>query len=286
MPKRRYENTDPSHRPHGPAAIFRWGVTDRLLRRRRRCPAGPPAPTVDVDLDAISEPGEYPRLTWIGHASFLGSMGGRHFLVDPVFSGRAGVFYPRFGAPGLQPSDLPPITAVMVTHGRWCRRRNCRRVIELQWWESVEVDGLEITLVPARHWSRRGILDTNRALWGGFVVGKGSARIYHSGDTAWFEGFREIGQHFPGLLAALLPIGGYDPGWFMEPHHLTPEQAGRAFLELGARHFVPMHWGTFRLTDEPLCEPAERVREWWDRHQPGDGRRMRMMAIGETVELE
>jgi len=159
-------------------------------------------------------------------------------------------------------------------------------VVELEWWESTEIDGLVVTLVPARHWSRRAVLGTNSSLWGGYVVEFGAQRIYHAGDTAWFDGFTEIGRRFPALLAALLPIGGYRPAWFMEQQHLNPEQAGAAFLELGAGQLVPMHWGTFRLTDEPLAEPAERIREWWRGHGPGDHRRLRVLAVGETLVLE
>jgi L-ascorbate metabolism protein UlaG (beta-lactamase superfamily) len=251
-------------------------------------------------------------LTWIGHASFLGNLGGTSFLIDPVFSRHAGVFYPRHTPPGMRIEDLPDIGVVMVTHnhydhldagalralppnvpvvvplgmGRWLRRRGRPQVVELGWWDAIDVAGLTVTLVPARHWSRRGIFDTNRSLWGGLVVEGGGHAIYHAGDTAWFDGFSAIRDRFPGLLAVMLPIGSYEPAWFMEHHHLNPEQAGRAFLELGARCLVPMHWGVFQLTDEPLSEPAERVREWWRRHGPSDGRRLLMMSLGATAELE
>jgi L-ascorbate metabolism protein UlaG (beta-lactamase superfamily) len=264
------------------------------------------------DLELIHERSDRPRLTWIGHASFLGAIARRWFLVDPVFAGHAGTLYPRYGSPAFTAEQLPEITVALLTHnhydhldagavralspevpvmaplgmGRWLRRRGRKRVTELEWWQSVEVDGLEVTLVPSCHWSRRGILDTNRALWGGYVIGCNGQRLYHAGDSAWFDGFREIGRRFPGLLAAMLPIGGYEPAWFMEHYHLNPEQAGRAFCELGARCFVPMHWGAFQLTDEPLCEPADRVRDWWQRQDPGDGRSMSLLEVGETVVLE
>ena len=309
--RHRYRNLDPAHRPHRPAAILRWGVVDPLLGRRRRAAPGPPAPTVPPDLERIHGHDDRPWLTWIGHASFLGSLGGRPFLIDPVFSDHAGVLYRRYLPPGLMPSDLPPVCAVLVTHnhfdhldasavcaipaevpvvvpaglGRWLRRRGRRVVVELEWWESARIEGLDVTLVPARHWSRRRVLDTNRSLWGGYVVEAEAQRVYHAGDTAWFDGFGEIGRRFPGLQAALLPIGGYQPAWFMEQQHLNPEQAGTAFLELGADQLVPMHWGTFQLTDEPLAEPAERIRAWWRRRAPGDGRRLRVLAVGETLEL-
>ena len=284
---------------------------DRVAGKRRIAPPGPPAPAISPDLDLVRSNDLTPRVTWIGHASFLGSLGGRRFLVDPVFAARAGAMYRRHGKPGLAARELPPVSAVLVTHNHydhldattiralppdqpvvapagmapWFARHGRCRVVELRWWEAVEIDGLRITLVPSRHWSRRGVLDTNRSLWGGFVVEGGGASIYHAGDTAWFDGFLEIGRKFPSLRAALLPVGGYEPGWFMEHHHLNPEQAGVAFLALGARTFVPMHWGAFQLTDESLTEPAERVAAWWRRHGPSDGRELRTMAVGETVVL-
>ena len=309
--KRRFSNQNPDHRPHGAAAILRWGVLDRLSGRRIRRPAGPPAPRVEPELDLIHANSDRPRLTWIGHASFLGSLGGSRFLIDPVFSSHAGVLYPRHTPPGMRLRQLPEITVVMVTHnhfdhldadalralppevpvvaplglGSWLRRQGRAHVVELGWWQACDVAGLNVTLVPACHWSRRGIFDTNRSLWGGYVLQGGCHTIYHSGDTAWFGGFSEIRRRFPSLLAAMLPIGSYEPAWFMEHYHLNPEQAGRAFLELGAQFLVPMHWGVFQLTDEPLAEPADRIRAWWRRHATSGRRRLVMLALGETVEL-
>jgi L-ascorbate metabolism protein UlaG (beta-lactamase superfamily) len=309
---RRFANLDPRHRPQGLAAAFRWGVWDRLTGRRKVAPPGPPAPRVAPDRALLRRRDGPPRLTWIGHASLLGSLGGGSFLVDPVFARRVGWLYRRHGAPGLAPDDLPPLDALLLSHnhydhldeasclavgrevpavvpaglGRWFRRRGWRRVEELTWWESVEVGALAVTLVPARHWSRRGIADENLSLWGGFVVEAAAGRIYLAGDSAWFDGFAEIGRRFPGLLAAALPIGGYEPSWFMGANHLNPEEAGRAFLDLGARDLVPIHWGTFQLTDEPLAEPAERMAAWWERQGPRDGRRLRLLAVGETAVLE
>jgi L-ascorbate metabolism protein UlaG (beta-lactamase superfamily) len=313
MGRPRFHNLDPAHRPRNFREVFRWGVLDRLSGRRRVAPPGPPAPRAEPDLDLIRAPDGPPRLTWIGHASFLATLGGgASLLVDPVFSRRIGVFFPRHGEPGLTAGQLPPLAALLVSHnhydhldapscravgrevpvvaplglGRWFRRRGHRRVNELGWWESAAAGPLRVTLVPARHWSRRWIADVNRTLWGGFVVeAEGGSAVYFAGDTADFSGFAEIGRRFPGLLAAVLPIGGYRPAWFMEHNHMNPEQAGRAFLALGARHLVPCHWGTFQLTDEPIAEPAERLREWWRRHGPTDGRRLHLAAVGETVVL-
>ncbi|HET9752789.1 MAG TPA: MBL fold metallo-hydrolase, partial [Myxococcales bacterium] len=164
------------------------------------------------------------------------------------------------------------------------RRRGFPNVVELGWWEEHREGGLSIAFVPSQHWSQRGPFDRNRSLWGGFVIEGSRSRLYHAGDTAWFAGFREIGERFPGLDAALLPIGAYDPGWFMETQHMNPEQAVQGFLDLRARRLVAMHWGTFKLTDEPLNEPPQRLRaEWRRRGLADDG--LRIPAIGETLEL-
>lgn len=306
----RYSNADPSHRPHAAAAIFRWGVSDRLLRRRKRRPPGPAAPWVEADLELIREDSGRPRLTWIGHSGFLGTLGGASFLIDPILARRVGGVYRRFCPPGLDSDRLPELEVVLISHnhfdhldaaairavrssvpvvvpeglGSWMKRRG-REVVELRWWESIRIDRLEITMVPARHWSRRRVNDTNRSWWGGYVVRAGDRAVYHAGDTAWFGGFPEIGRRLGPLSAALLPIGGYDPAWFMEHHHLNPEQAGRAWRELGADLMVPMHWGSFQLTDEPLSEPRERLLAWWSREVGGDRRRLADLAVGETVLL-
>jgi L-ascorbate metabolism protein UlaG (beta-lactamase superfamily) len=118
------------------------------------------------------------------------------------------------------------------------------------------------------------------------VVEGGGCSVYHSGDTAWFEGFAEIGRRFPTLDAAMLPVGGYEPAWFMEHYHLNPEQAGRAFLDLGSHCLVPMHWGTFQLTDEPLCEPIDRMRAWWRSDGPSNPRRLHVLDVGASLFLE
>src|SRR5712691_5204149 len=287
---------------HPLGAVFRWAVLHRRSGRRRRSPATAPAPLVEPDRALLATPASAPRLTWLGHASFLVQLDSASLLIDPVFSERiAGVI--RRSAPlPLRPAELPRIDATLVSHshydhldqpslraagapviagrGMTAHVRGCR---ELEWWESAAMSGrVRVHFVPSQHWSRRGLRDVNRTLWGGFVIEGPSGRVYHSGDTAWFEGFAEIGRRFPGLDAAMLPIGAYDPPWFMEKQHMNPEQAVQAFADLGARRLVAMHWGTFKLTDEPLDEPPRRLRaEWQRRGLPEQA--LRVPAIGETV---
>jgi L-ascorbate metabolism protein UlaG (beta-lactamase superfamily) len=305
----RFVNLDGSG-PHGLGDVLRWMVLDRLQGRRRRSPARAPVPRVEPARTLVATPspgGAGARLTWIGHASFLLQLDGVSLLVDPVLEGRISGFIERNVEPGLGYRDLPRIDAALVTHCHYDHldlptlRRVGAPVVaglglgplfaraglsctELGWWQEVPLRGVRIRFVPAQHWSRRGLSDTNRTLWGGFVVEGSSAAIYHSGDTAWFDGFAEIGRRFPGIDAALLPIGAYDPPWFMERQHLNPEQALRAFQALGARRLVPMHWGTFKLTDEPLDEPPRRLEA--ERARLGvDPEAARVVAIGETIAI-
>jgi L-ascorbate metabolism protein UlaG (beta-lactamase superfamily) len=305
----RYANSDPRHTPQSGWDVFRWMVLDRLTGRRRVAPPGPAAPSVPYDPGSAHAEDGAARVTWIGHASFLVSVPGAAFLVDPVFSRRIGLVVARHGRAGLLPADLPALVALLVTHnhydhldtpsvrslrrdlpvfapaglGSWFRRRGFANVTEMRWWDRATVGKLAITFVPSRHWSRRYIGDTNRSAWGGFVVQAGATAIYHAGDSGWFDGFAEIGSRCPAIDLALLPIGAYAPPWFMERHHMNPEQAIDALCALRARAMVPMHWGAFQLTDEPLCEPVARLRRAWDaRRPPAD---LHVLAVGQTLTL-
>jgi L-ascorbate metabolism protein UlaG (beta-lactamase superfamily) len=125
-------------------------------------------------------------------------------------------------------------------------------VVELNWWQHIDVDGVKVHLVPAQHWHRRGAFDLNKALWGGFVLA-GTHNVYHSGDTGYFDGFGLIGEVFGTIEAACLPLGAYEPRWFMQAQHMSPEQSLDALNALRAQHFVGMHWGAYDLSDEPLA---------------------------------
>jgi L-ascorbate metabolism protein UlaG (beta-lactamase superfamily) len=292
----------------GEQATF-WDFLKWQLNRRQT-PDNAPVPRVEPDLPRLArppEPGEGARITWLGHASFLVQLDGVTLLIDPVLGEKVAGFIRRNVPPGIPIDELPHIDAALVSHNHYDHldlptlkqvgapvvaglglarffAREKLLCAELGWWRSTKVGGVTVTFVPSKHFSRRGLGDQNRTLWGGFVIQGSSATLYHSGDTAYFDGFAEIGRRFPGIDAAMLPIGAYDPAWFMERVHLNPEQSLQAFLDLGARTFVAMHWGTFKQTDEPLDEPpvrleAERAR----RGLPAD--RVRVLAVGETLEV-
>jgi L-ascorbate metabolism protein UlaG (beta-lactamase superfamily) len=288
-PRFRFVNLDGSE-PHGLSSVLRWAVVDRVAGRRRSSPSSTEVPRVVPDLAMLKTPpatGEGARLTWIGHASWLVQMDGVSLLIDPVFSERVGPVRRNVPA-ALQPADLPFIDAQLVTHNHrdhldlGSLRSVGRPVVgglglsaffaskgldctELDWWSDTRVGALRVRFVPSQHWSRRGLNDANETLWGGFVVEGSSARVYHSGDTAYFDGFSEIGRRAGPIDAAMLPIGAYDPAWFMSKQHMNPEEAAQAFVDLGAKQFVAMHWGTFKLTDEPLDEPPQRLAAEWKR---------------------
>jgi L-ascorbate metabolism protein UlaG (beta-lactamase superfamily) len=304
----RFVNLDGSG-PHLFRDVYRWALADKLAGRRRKSPARAEVPAVAVDAEAVRVPpatGQGARLTWLGHASWLVQLGGQSLLIDPVLGDSITVVIRRNGTPPLAAKALPSIAAQLVsdTHYDHMDAPSLKAVgapvivgletarlvggglpaTELAWWDSADVGGVRVTYVPSQHWSRRGLADSNRALWGGFVIESGGLSIYHSGDTAYFEGFAEIGRRFPRLDVALLPIGAYDPQWFMSKQHMNPAEALRAFRDLGARRVVAMHWGTFKLTDEPLDEPPALFREGAAAQGLTD-EVAHVAAVGETITL-
>lgn len=253
----------------------------------------------------FAEPGEC-TVTWVGHSSFLLQLGRVNVLTDPVWSVRAAPVRglgPRRLVPAAVPFEsLPPIDLVLISHnhydhlddqtvrgiaarapGAWwvsplgvgdfLRRRGIMRVAELDWWEETEplLDSgrrARIACTPAAHFSARGLRDRDRTLWCSFVIAAEGRTVFFCGDSGHHPAFPAIGERYGPFDLVLLPIGAYDPRWFMRPVHMDPEEAVRAYLELtvGAERLPPMvgmHWGTFVLTDEPVDEPPRRTRAAW-----------------------
>ena len=185
---------------------------------------------------------------------------------------------------GKKTAPLRPRFLVPTGNGALLAKLGAGAIDELEWWGSVTIGQVTITLVPSRHWSMRMPWDRNESLWGGYVIQGPEGAAYHSGDTGFFDGFAEIGRRFGPIDWAMLPVGAYAPRWFMEPQHMDPEESARAAEMLSARAFVAMHWGTYKLTDEPLGEGPARARAAFCK-SPEDASRLWVLDIGETRKL-
>jgi L-ascorbate metabolism protein UlaG (beta-lactamase superfamily) len=234
------------------------------------------------------------RITFVNHTTFLLQVAGINILTDPTWSNRASPFSwagpRRFRPPGIRFEDLPPIDCVLLSHDHYDHMdmptlqrlgrehapviyvglKNARvlakhgigNVVELDWWQRVEADPrVEITAVPAQHFSGRSPFDRDERLWCGFVLQANDTCIYFAGDTGSGPHFAQVAERFPEIDLAILPIGAYRPEWFMGEVHMSPDQAVAAHLAVGARVSVASHFGTFDLADDGQDEPLEVLRE-------------------------
>ena len=245
-------------------------------------------------------------ICWLSHASFLIQLGGKRILIDPVFGDIP--FYKRQIRAPYSVEELGKIDYLLISHVHYdhfdtrslkmIEAKGPKAVLplhmspvlhkaapsldasELDWYENYEEEGLNITLVPAKHWGRRGLFDKNRALWGGYVLRCNGKCLYFAGDTAAGEHFEEIGRRFD-IDYALLPIGAYKPEFIMKHNHLNPQEAFEAFEQLKAKKMIPMHYGTYRLTDEPLDEPLQWMQKIAAEH-PG---KVCFLKAGEVLTL-
>ena len=255
-------------------------------------------------------------ITFIGHSTFLIQTAAGNILTDPMYSQRAGplniVGPRRVRQPAVRFDDLPAISMVLLSHNHYdhcdlrtlgmlaerfdplvvtplgngvlVRSAGIRRVEELDWWQEAKTAALPIALTPAQHFSARTPFDRNRALWGGFMLVAGGKRIFFAGDTAYAPFFRDVRQRLGPIDLALLPIGAYEPRWFMQIVHMNPVEAVQAHLELAAAESVAMHFGTFQLTTEGIDEP-QRALEDACRTKSIPPSRFRTLDSGESVRL-
>ena len=331
-PRGGFRNPWPDAAARGFPDVLRWAV-------RRRVRGVPPDPdpsmfarvapsfrTPRADDDALT-------VTWVGHSTALIQIAGRNVLTDPMWGERASPVAfagpKRWVAPGIAFEALPPIDVVLLSHNHYdhlddgtvrrlaardpgavwavplglaafVRARGVTRAHELDWWQEV-VDGpLVLACTPAQHFSARGLGDRNRTLWASWCVGAPRRRVFFGGDTGYHPEFARIGARHGPFDVALLPIGAYEPRWFMRPVHMNAEEAVRAFADLHAdvapgpgagpgtgpprAVLVPVPWGTFKLTDEPMDEPPRRAAAAWADagRDPVD---LWMLRHGETREL-
>jgi len=280
--------------------FLRWVVLERITTRR---PVQPPRNIFPVATPSFINPRapeEALTVTWVGHSTTLIQIGGRNLLTDPIWSECASPVPPfgprRWARAGIAFEQLPSIDAVLLSHNHYdhcdvptIRRLVARRadtiwfvplgvatllrkcgaahVVELDWWQSAQIGGLEIGCTPAQHFSARGPLDRDRTLWCSWAVTSPSARVFFGGDSGLHTEYEEIARRHGPFDLVLLPIGAYEPRWFMRPVHMNPEDAIQAHREITGSGtppiFVPIHWGTFKLTDEAMNEPPVRIRSAW-----------------------
>jgi N-acyl-phosphatidylethanolamine-hydrolysing phospholipase D len=259
-------------------------------------------------------------LTWIGHTSFLIQISGLNILIDPIWSERASplrfVGPRRWVPPGIEFDRLPPIDGVVLSHdhydhldaptvsrlverypaaiwfsplgvGDFLRQRGAREVVERDWWEEATFGSLSLTCVPAQHFSGRALGKRNATLWCGWVLRSPDRTLFFAGDTGLHPEFTSIATRCGPIDVAILPIGAYEPRWFMGPVHMNPEDCINAVAQLKTPQqgrsliVAAAHWGTFKLTDEPMDEPPARMRQVWQASGL-DSNELWIMRHGET----
>ena len=270
------------------ADLLKW----RLQGERAKWPDAFPSPFTDAPPQRVQ--GGALRVSYVGHASFLIQANGINILIDPVWSDRASPVQwagpKRVNPPGVAFADLPPIDAVLVSHNHYdhldlatlralaqahpaarflaplgndaIMRDDvpAQRMQTHDWGARVEIaPGIAVHFEPIYHWSARGLFDRRMALWCAFVIETPAGKIYHVADTGFGPGdlFRQMREKHGGFRLAVLPIGAYAPRWFMQDHHINPQEAVQVMELCGAERAIAHHWGTFQLTDEEIDEPPK-----------------------------
>ncbi len=272
-----------------------------------------------VDIVVGDKPSEHTlkgqiNYTVINHATVLLQVDGVNILTDPIWSDRASpvsfIGPKRVHQPGLDFTDLPPIDVVMISHnhydhldiptlkkldaahqplilvglknGALLQKHGLTHFKEMDWYETLDVKGLSVTFMPNQHWSARGVFDKFETLWGGFIVSAQQGSIYFAGDTGYGKFFDTIKARFPNIVLSFLPIGAYEPRWFMQSSHINPTEAVKAHKALASQHSVAIHFGTFQLTDEARDAPKKAL----DSALEGQGISFLVPEFGQTYALE
>lgn len=294
--------------PYSRLNLLRWKLLYRNeFAEARRTP--PAVPVVENDGGYLARPESSASITSVGHCTFVIKDGPDTLLTDPHFGPRA-LLYGRHHGPGVPLEKIPEDALAVLSHnhydhldaftvrhlppgaawyvpmglGEYVRSLGAKKVAELDWWQSARHGRWTLTCLPAQHWSNRIGQARNATLWCAWMLDSGERRYFFSGDTGYFQGFAEFARRFGPIDAAMLSIGAYEPRWMMQYSHMNPAEGYEAFLDLRARWMIPMHWGVFDLTDEPIGDPpqalARAVRE-----RGGSMDNIKIMAIGERWQV-
>lgn len=278
-------------------------------------------PVVNTDVDFLQKNRNINSATWIGHATLLMQLSGVNILTDPQFSQRASPVQwagpKRAVRPGVALKDLPDIEYVVISHDHYDsldvgsiealfkRKAGSRttfivplglkpffqelgitRVIELDWWESYTQENITFTAVPTQHWSKRSLFSKNKTLWAGWVVKTPGFNFYFCGDSGYYAPmFKEIGEKLGPFDLAAIPVGAYEPRWFMKTMHIDPQEAVQVHQDTKSKKSIGIHWGTFILTDEPLDEPPQKLSEALNKSDISSEKFM-LLKHGETLRLD
>jgi N-acyl-phosphatidylethanolamine-hydrolysing phospholipase D len=274
-----------------PSSLTRWRFMARRLWASYTSPRTFDVPRVANDGKPLEAGLINPSITWVGHATLLVQINGVNALTDPQWSERASPVSwagpRRLSPPGLAFEDLPPIDIVIISHDHydhldfttvkrladthnplflvplgmkaWFAKNGMNHVEELDWWQERDYRGVKLVCLPAQHFSQRTLWDGNERLWASWAMLSPGRRLYFSGDSGYFDGFKEIGRKLGPFDLAAVAIGAYVPPEIMKSVHTTPEEAVQASIDLNARILLGIHWGTFDLAEEPLEEPPQRM---------------------------
>lgn len=313
MPKTRYHNVDNVNTDKTLKEFRQW----REERRRKKKDYSYIIPNTPPRLSYLSENRLESTITWIGHSTFFLQYEGMNIITDPIWARRLG-FEKRLGQPGIPLSDVPPIDLILISHSHYDHlhiasirklyragttlvvpvglkrkmlRKGFHNCVEMEWWQEIKLGKIKLSFVPTQHWTRRTPWDTNTSHWGGYVLEPADSRnqrsspnLYFAGDSGYFPGFKEIGSRYK-IDIALMPIGAYEPEWFMTSQHVNPEEAIQAFLDVGAETMIPMHYGTFRLADDTAREALDRMESARVKHAISE-ERIRTLGYGETLVVQ
>jgi L-ascorbate metabolism protein UlaG (beta-lactamase superfamily) len=309
---------DPHQKPDGTffnpwddsprGGFLRWVFSENPLEKLEDTVK--PAPSVPNDGGHLAADDGSFSVTWIGHATFALKMDRTVVLTDPFFTDKAAIVR-REVPPAFGPEAIPDGTLVVITHNHYdhldsgslkalaerciflvplgqkglLQKYGARDVREFDWFESTEIQGVRLTFMPTQHWSRRFGQDRNKTLWGAWLVERGDKSVYYGGDSGYFKGYRELGRNHPGIDVALLPIGAYEPRWFMHYAHLDIEEALRAFEETMAQTLIPTQWGVLTLGDEPSGYPAVQLEEALQGKWARLRERVKVLPVGGVYEF-
>jgi len=303
-----FRNPWPGAQPHGLSGLLKWAVSRRppAVAPAQRTGSSSESPTAAPrhrqSADFSASEANALTITWIGHSTFLIQCDGVNILTDPIWSRRASPVSfagpERAVPPGVPFENLPEIHATLVSHdhydhlddptvgmlierfprmhwlvplgvGEFMRRRSAANVIELDWWDERRIGSIKAHCTPAQHFSGRFPWNRDSTLWCGWAISVNGSRVFFAGDTGLHTEFGRISMRYGPFDAAILPIGAYEPRWFMRPVHMDPAESVAAYQQLVSDAperscvMIASHWGTFKLTDEPLSEPPLKAREAW-----------------------